>query len=157
MQIKYPQFLFAILLVLLPGLANAQDTGIPYWASLNAETVNMRVGPSTTYPIAWIYSREGLPVKVIRVNEGWRLVEDPDGVQGWMAARLLTRARTAIISGEGNASMRAAPESSAPLRWHVEPGVVGKLGACRDGFCEFLVQGHKGWVEQSRLWGAEEL
>jgi SH3-like domain-containing protein len=37
----------------------------------------MRVGPSEAYPIEWVYRRQGLPVKVVRVMQGWRLVEGP--------------------------------------------------------------------------------
>ena len=51
---------------------NAQDRTLPYWASLRYEKVNMRVGPSAEYPVTWVYLRQGLPVKVVRVREGWR-------------------------------------------------------------------------------------
>ena len=151
---------FASFLVLLSAVsavpAAAQNSEVPYWASLASEEVYMRVGPSPSYPIDWVYTREGLPVKVIRVNQGWRLVEDPDGVRGWMSASLLTRARGAIVVGEGVAAMRAKGESGARVRWNVEPGVVGDLGSCSAGWCEFVVAGHKGFVEQARLWGAGE-
>src|SRR3546814_11623503 len=86
---------FAALLALgLIGPANAQAREVPYWASLRAEPVNMRVGPSQDYPIEWVYRRKGLPVKVVRVVEGWRLVRDPDGAQGWVVARLLDPQRS---------------------------------------------------------------
>ena len=113
----------------------------------------MRVGPSMNYPIEWVYKREGLPVKVLRVNEGWRYVEDPDGKRGWMASRMLSRTRGAIVTGDGNAAIRGEGSASAPLRWHVEPGVVGELGECAAGWCAFSVRGHQGFVEADRLWG----
>ena len=37
----------------------------------------------------------GLPMKVLRMIGGWRLVEDIDGARGWMLAQFLTRTRTA--------------------------------------------------------------
>jgi len=116
----------------------------------------MRVGPSEDYQIAWVYKREGLPVKVVRLREGWRLVRDPDGAQGWILARLLNPERTALVVGEGLAPLRETGTDSAKLRWNLEPGVVGKLGDCDAGWCEFEVAGRKGWVRQSRLWGAGE-
>ncbi len=134
--------------------ARAQSGEVPYWASLSAEEVNMRVGPSGTYPIDWVYVRKGLPVRVVRVNQGWRLVEDPDGVRGWISASLLTRSRGAVVVGEGLAALRAEGAANARVRWNAEPGVVGALGACRGGWCEFDVAGHKGFVEEARLWGA---
>jgi len=134
--------------------AGAQEREVPYWATLRAAEVNMRVGPSEAYPIAWVYRRQGLPVKVVRVMQGWRLVEDPDGDRGWIIARLLNPARGAIVSGDGLVELRAAPEAGAQVLWRAEPGVVGALGDCDDGWCKLDVQGRKGWVRAARLWGA---
>ena len=146
--------IFCLLFVLSGAApAAAQDREVPYWASLRAEQVNMRVGPSVEFPIEWVYQRPGLPVKVVRLNQGWRLVEDPDGARGWIVARLLSPARSVIVVGEELADMRAGPEADAALRWRVEPGVVGALGACRAGWCELDVDGRKGWVLEARLWG----
>lgn len=136
--------------------ARAQEREVPYWVTLRADEVNMRVGPSADFPIDWVYRRAGLPMKVVRLNEGWRLVEDPDGARGWIFARLLSRDRGAIVIGEGLAEMRQDPEEPGSVLWKVEPGVVGDLGDCESDWCEFVVHGRKGWIEQSRLWGAGE-
>ena len=131
----------------------AQDNEVPYWASIASSEVRMRVGPSRDFPIEWVYKRRGLPIKVVRVQESWRLVEDPDGTRGWMASSLLSRERTALVIGEGLVAMHDAASDQANLKWNVEPGVVGKLGACESGWCEFDVEGRAGWVPESRLWG----
>lgn len=151
--------LLAILLIclapwVLSGSVAAQDREVPYWATLRGKEVNMRVGPSEAYPIDWVYRRQGLPVKVVRLNQGWRLVEDPDGERGWIIARLLDPDRGAIVTGEGLAEMRAAPEAGAGVLWRAEPGVVGALGECDEGWCQLDVGGRKGWVLAERLWGA---
>lgn len=135
---------------------SAQNREVPYWASLRATEVNMRVGPSEAFPIEWVYHRQGLPVKVLRVNQGWRLVEDPDGERGWIVARLLNPARGAIVTGAGLADMRASADGNARLLWRVEPGVVGSLGSCERGWCRFETDGHRGWILADRLWGAGE-
>lgn len=134
--------------------AAAQEREIPYWASLRAEEVNMRVGPSEAFPIEWVYRRQGLPVKVVRVMQGWRLVEDPEGERGWIIARLLNPRRGAIVTGEGLAEMRATPEPAGKVLWRAEPGVVGELGDCEAGWCELAVGGREGWMRAERLWGA---
>lgn len=136
--------------------ASAQNREVPYWATLRAEEVNMRVGPSEAYPIEWVYRRQGLPIKVIRLMQGWRLVEDPDGARGWIVARLLDPDRGAIVIGEGLAEIRAEPSAGSALRWRAEPGVVGALGKCEAGWCQLDIDGHKGWVRAERLWGAGE-
>lgn len=140
----------------LAAPAAAQDRPVPYWASLRASEVNMRVGPSADYRIAWVYRRQGLPVKVIRVVEGWRFVEDQDGVRGWMVQRMLHPDRTAVVIGRGNADMRADAGGTGPLRWRLAPGVVGRLGDCAQGWCAFAVGGRNGYVRADRLWGAGE-
>lgn len=129
---------------------------MPYWASIRASELNMRVGPSADYKIEWVYRRPGLPVKVVRVLEGWRLIEDPDGEKGWVVARLLRPERGAIVTGSRPTELRLDPSSDAPVKWRVEPGVVGSLGECADGWCELAVGNRSGWILQSRLWGAGE-
>jgi len=123
---------------------------------LRADEVNMRVGPAESYKIDWVYKRNGLPLKVVRRQEGWRLVEEADGTRGWMLARFLSRDRTAIVIGKGHAAMHAGPGADTALRWQLQPGVTGGLGKCEAGWCAFDVDGRKGFVLASRLWGAGE-
>ena len=121
-----------------------------------ATELNLRVGPSADYKIDWVYRRKGLPVKVIRVMEGWRLIEDPDGTRGWVVQRLLTPDRGAIVIGEGESAIYADPNATSKVKWRIEPGVVGKLGDCEQRWCEFSVGNRAGYVPQQRLWGAGE-
>lgn len=148
--------LFLALAVATLAPARAQDREVPYWATIRASVLNMRVGPSPDYKIKWVYRRPGLPVKVVRVYEGWRLIRDPDGEQGWVAARLLSPDRGALVIGKGSVALRDAPSDSGELKWRAEPGVVGRLGDCTAGWCELDVNGREGWVRQDRLWGAGE-
>lgn len=150
------QALGALLLILSAPLM-AQDTQTPYWASIRKnEPINMRVGPGEDYRILWVYKRQHLPMKVLRIKEGWRLVEDPDGARGWVLARFLTRDRGAVVKGKDAAPMREAGDGNAKLLWRLAPGVIGLLGDCKAGWCEMTVGPRKGYVEQARLWGAGE-
>lgn len=155
----FSSFGFAALAALAAASSpvRAQDREVPYWASLRYDEVRMRVGPSEEYPIEWVYKRKGLPVKVVRVREGWRLVEDPQGDKGWIARSQLDPERGAMVSGSGLADVRAEPAATSALRWRAEPGVVGKLGGCRVDWCEVDIGGRKGWIARERLWGAEDL
>ena len=145
---------FALLALAAP--APAQQSEVPYWASIRASKVNMRVGPGEDYKIAWVYRRKQLPLRVVRLKEGWRLVEDPDGAKGWVLARFLSRERGAIVTGDGVAAMREKPADGARLLWRIEPGVTGNLGECASNWCQFDVGGRAGFVPQDRLWGAGE-
>ncbi len=82
------------------ALAQSQQK-TPYWASIEEPEARMRTGPSTEFPVKWIYKRQNLPLKVVAVHSVWRKVEDPDGDQGWMHVRLLSPKRTAVITGGG--------------------------------------------------------
>ncbi|MCB2087239.1 MAG: SH3 domain-containing protein [Sphingomonadaceae bacterium] len=156
MSIKRLTSLILAFAALLAAPLNAQDREVPYWASLRFDEVNLRVGPSEQYRIDWVYKRRGLPVVVVRVVEGWRLVRDPDGAQGWVSESQLVLNRSAIVVGEGLAAMRDTPADNGALKWNAQPGVVGKLGDCQLGWCEFDVGGRVGWVMAARLWGAGE-
>lgn len=143
-------------LALLAAPAAAQDAKTPYWASIRAGEVNMRAGPGEDYRIDWVYRRPQLPVKVLRLMEGWRLVEDPDGARGWMLARFLTRQRSAYVKGEGLADMRDKGAADARLLWRVQPGVVALLDDCGEGWCAVRIGERTGYIRQNRLWGAGE-
>ena len=135
----------------------AQDRALPYWASLRYEKVNMRVGPSAEYPVSWVYQRQGLPVQVVRVREGWRLIEDHDGTQGWIAASQLDPARGGLVIGTGLAEVRAEANAASAVRWRAQPGVIARMKPCREGWCEVDIAGRKGWISAARLWGADPL
>ncbi len=151
-----PNCLLSLLILALAAPAAAQEREVPYWASIRADKVNMRVGPGEDYRISWVYRRKQLPMRVLRLKEGWRLVQDADGTRGWMLARFLSRERGALVTGKGLAEMREKAGADSRLLWRLEPGVVGRLGDCDGGLCRFEVSRHAGFVRQDRLWGAGE-
>jgi SH3-like domain-containing protein len=142
----------ALLLAAVGPAAAQSDVELPYWASINVDEARMRKGPSPDVPVIWEYRRKDLPVKVVARFETWRKIEDPDGTQGWMAARLLSRTRTAIITG-GIRPMREEPNVAAAVAYRAEPGVVGRITDCKDGWCRIDVRGRKGWIETDHIWG----
>jgi SH3-like domain-containing protein len=143
----------AVLLALaIPQSLSAQDRELPYWASIAAGQARMRTGPGRNFPISWLYQREGLPVRVVEIYENWRKVEDPEGVQGWMLVNLLSSDRTAMVTGDIR-PLREAPQPGARIRYRAEPGVVGQVSSCRDGWCEFDVRGRSGFVEIAHIYG----
>ncbi|MEO0461958.1 MAG: SH3 domain-containing protein [Pseudomonadota bacterium] len=136
---------------------SAQGREPPFWVAVRYDEARMRVGPSTDFPIDWVYRRQGMPMMVIREREGWYLVRDPEGTQGWIASTQLVRKRMVMVSGEGLTTLRAGPQANAKVNWRAQPGVVASLLRCRETWCEIDVSGRSGWVEAARLWGDEEL
>lgn len=135
-----------------PAAAQSDPVKLPYWASISVDDARMRKGPSPDVPVIWEYRRKDLPVKVVARHESWRKIEDPDGTQGWMAARLLSRTRTAIVTGDIR-PLREAASASAAVAYRAEPGVVGRISDCADGWCRFDVKGRKGWIQTDHIWG----
>ena len=150
------RIVLAALIVIAAPLA-AQEREVPYWASIKAEVLNLRAGPGRDYPVRWVYHRAGLPLKVVRVHEGWRLVRDPAGDEGWVTANLLSKDRGGIVIGQGLAAIREKPSDGSRLKWNAEPGVVGRIDDCEAGWCDFDVGGRRGFVRAERLWGSAEL
>jgi SH3-like domain-containing protein len=138
-----------------PVVAQAAGGDEPYWVSTSKAKANMRVGPGRDYRISWTYVRKGVPLKVLRVMGGWRLVEDKDGSRGWMLQQFLNRERAGIVTGSIS-EMRANKDGSGGLLWRVEPGVIGKLGECKAQWCAFDIDGRKGFIRADHVWGAQK-
>ena len=140
-----------------PAGAAFEPRPVPYWASLKANEVYMRVGPGEDYRINWIYHRQHLPLKVLRIMQNWRLVEDPEGARGWIMVNMLVIGHDGYVTGKDNVEMHEVADGNSRLLWRLEPGVLGKLGDCNAGWCKFTVDGRAGYVRQDALWGATAL
>ena len=147
--------LVAATLLAIAAPALAQDKTVPYWASISSGEAMTRTGPGRNYPGVWLYKRRDLPIRVVKLYPNWRLVEDPDGTRGWMLVTLLSDRRTAIVkAGEPRPIYSEASESS-PLKYRAEPGVVGRIEHCKNGWCKFAVDKREGYIRTADIWGVE--
>jgi SH3-like domain-containing protein len=135
--------------------AAAQDKQPPYWASIASGQAMTRNGPARTYPGKWLYQRRDLPVRVLQKYENWRLIQDPDGEKGWMLVTLLSDKRTALIKAGDPRPIHSEPKAESRVRYRAEPGVVGKIDHCRNGWCHISIGRRDGYVEESNLWGVD--
>jgi SH3-like domain-containing protein len=146
--------------------AQAASTGsglpVPRFVSLKADRVNLRQGPGTEYPTAWVFNRVGLPVEVIKEFESWRQVRDADGTVGWVLGAMLSGRRTAIVlpwerKAGGQtvaAALRADDTDSSYAVAQLEAGVLANIISCDGRWCRISVGEYRGYIEQSKLWGA---
>jgi SH3-like domain-containing protein len=149
---------FAALLVLAAAaslsVAEAQrPRETPYWASISAGRAMMRTGPGRNFPATWLYVRADLPIQVIEVYQTWRKIRDPDGTTGWMMVQLLSDTRTALVRGDSPRPLHEDPDAASPVRFRAEPGVVGRISRCSDGWCFFDVGGRNGYIRTDQIWG----
>jgi len=143
-------------MLLLTTPAHAQDKKPPYWASIASGEAMMRTGPGRNYPGIWLYQRRDLPVRVVQVYTTWRKIEDPDGQQGWMLVTMLSDKRSAIIRPGAPRDLHNKPDPASHVAYKAEPGVVGKIGKCSDGWCRMTVAKREAYVRVSDIWGLND-
>jgi SH3-like domain-containing protein len=135
------------------------NTGLPLprYASLKTDDINMRSGPGARYPVLWTYKRRELPVRIEREFDVWRLVEDMDGVKGWVNGATLTGRRTFVVTGTEPATLRAAATDTSEAVAILKPGVVGRLHRCDAvaTWCEVQAGGYRGYLPRSAFWGTD--
>lgn len=127
---------------------------LPRFAALRTDDVNMRTGPGFRYPITWVYKRRDLPMEIEREFEVWRLVQDPDGIKGWVHEATLTGRRTFLIQG-ADATLRAKPDDDAAAVAILNVGVIGRIRSCDAGsaWCQVQVRDYSGYLKRSQFWG----
>jgi SH3-like domain-containing protein len=149
--------LAGLLLIAVAVPAAAQDKQPPYWASIASDEALTHTGPGRNYPNVWLYQRRDLPVRVIKKYEIWRLIQDPDGAQGWMLVTMLSDRRTAIVKPGQPRPIRSGPSDNSTVRYLAEAGVVGRIDKCKgDGWCRIQVGKKEGYIRSSDLWGVGE-
>ncbi|KQV39247.1 hypothetical protein ASE23_16590 [Rhizobium sp. Root73] len=139
----------------------ASGLPLPRFVSLKSKSVNLRVGPSVDYAVAWRYLKSGVPVEVTQEYDNWRKIRDADGTEGWVNQALLSGDRTAVAApwmrgkGEGVfVNMRRDPQAGGAIVARIEPGVVVHVGECNGEWCRAEAQGAEGWISQGEIWGA---
>lgn len=148
------------------AMAQGQSKGqsglpLPRFVSLKSGRVNLRIGPSTDYATSWMYTRAGLPVEIIQEYDNWRRIRDSDGTEGWVNQTLLSGERTALaapwMKGKGDnifVNMRQDGQTNSSVVAKLQPGVLTKVLECTGTWCRIEVDGTKGWVTQTEIWGA---
>jgi SH3-like domain-containing protein len=140
-----------------PGARTAgSGLPVPRFVSLKSSKVNVRVGPGEDYRVAWVFVKPGLPIEVIQEFDNWRRIRDSDGQVGWVFQSLLSGKRTAVVApwqGGEPRPIRASDTVEARITAYLEPGVMGEIKRCRDGWCQITGQGYSGWIARDQLWG----
>lgn len=140
-----------------PDVGTVTGLHLPRYASLKTDDVNMRSGPGSRYPVLWIYKRRELPVRIEREFDVWRLVEDMDGIKGWVHQATLTGRRSFVVTGSDPRTMRADPSDSAAAVAVLKPGVVGRIRSCdaTSAWCQVQVGDYRGWLARADFWGTD--
>ena len=131
----------------------AQNKVPPYWASIASGEAMIRTGPGRNSPGTWLYKRRDLPVRVLKIYQSWRLIEDPEGTRGWMLVTLLSAQRTALVKPGEPRAIHEKRDGTSRVAYLAEPGVVGRIAACDGNWCKFAVGKRAGWIAQREIYG----
>ena len=126
---------------------------LPRFVSVKSSKVNVRRGPSYNYQIDWVYTRAGVPLKVIAEHGNWRKVEDFQGEGGWIHSRLLSGKKFVIFVDNKTILLRKRNKKSPPVAI-VNQGVIGRLVSTVGTWSEISVNGYSGWVPSKAVWGS---
>ena len=143
----------AAVILALAAPAAAQEKKPPYWASIASGEAMMRTGPGRNYPGVWLYKRRDLPIRVVKTYPNWRLVEDPEGTQGWMLVSLLSDRRTAIVNQGDPRPIHVKADAVSRVRYTAQAGVVGRIEHCGNGWCHIEIGKREGYIRVSDIWG----
>ncbi|MCC6734713.1 MAG: SH3 domain-containing protein [Bauldia sp.] len=139
------------------GQQVGQTTGlpIPRFVSLAAGEVNVRNGPGSDFPIAWVFVKARYPVEVINEYDNWRRIRDINGEMGWVLGTLLSAERTAVVRGAAGTtvSLYAQPSTGSSVTFLLQAGVQASIDECDNGWCRLVDPRFNGWIEQTLLWG----
>lgn len=137
----------------------ADGTGLPLprFVTLKADKVNVRRGPSSDHPVAFVFQRKGMPVEITAEFENWRKIRDSDGAEGWILQSMLSGRRNAFVApwsgNDAPLDLHDAKAAKSGVTARLSPGVLASIGTCDGRWCEITAGDFEGYAEQNRLWG----
>jgi len=129
---------------------------VPRFVSLKAEKINVRRGPSSDHPVAWVFQRKGLPVEIVAEFENWRRIRDSEGEEGWILQSMLAGKRTAVVApwrGQQMTPLHSAANRASSVQAQLAAGAMGDVANCDGKWCKISAGGYDGYVQQDMLWG----
>ncbi len=126
---------------------------IPRFVSLKKSPANARVGPGPNYPVHWVYLRAGLPVEITAEHNNWRRIRDRGGDEAWVYHALVDGRRTAIVKDRQVTVWRKQSDGKNDVLAYLDPEVIVRVRNCSEAQCRIEIDGIKGWVDRSALWG----
>lgn len=137
-----------------PNRGAVTNLPMPRYVTLKTREGNARRGPGLTHRIDWVFTRDGMPLKITAEFGHWRRVEDSDGAGGWMHYALLSGVRSVLVTAD-MAELHSRADNESQVVLQAERGVVARLVECDPDWCRLNVEGERGWVRKTALWGVD--
>ena len=119
--------------------------------SLKKDKVNVRYGPSFSFPIKYVYKKINLPIKQIDEKENFRRIIDFKKNTGWIHISQLKKINS-VIASKRKILFKKPSVFSEPIA-NIETGRLLIVQKCKKNWCRVKTGNVKGWVDKKNLWG----
>src|SRR5262245_7545298 len=148
---------FFVLALSQPAKAAAGDGAVvsasglpgPRYVSLKSERGNVHTGPTKDHDVAWVFTKQGLPVEVTAEFENWRRIRDAEGAEGWVYHSMLSGRRTAVVTARDKDQLVGVldnPAAGSDVTAQLQPGVLTSVKRCDGHWCRVIGKQFDGWV-----------
>ena len=117
--------------------------------------VNVRLGPSKTYPVKFIYKNKYLPVLIIDEHYNSRKIKDYENDLGWIHISQLSRTRSTVTT-KNNQVIFSSPTIFSKLKAKLEIYQVLIINECTKNWCKVKNSKINGWIKKNHLWGIQK-
>jgi SH3-like domain-containing protein len=129
---------------------------IPRFVSLKSDEVNLRVGPSTNYPIELTYITKNLPVEIIDEFDTWRKIKDHQKTIGWLHKSLIQGDRFILTGYKNNNNVDLYNRPNGNIIGLIKKNNILNLKNCILHWCKVSLKNINGWVLKRNIWGIYE-
>ena len=143
-------FFFILFFFNLNSFSNAEDN--LRYLSLRNSKVNVRIAPSRTSPIKWVYEKKGLPVLIVDEYYNWRKIKDFENDTGWVHVSQVSKKRSVLFIKENILIFLKPTIYSRPI-FRISKSEVATITKCSLNWCKVKNNLFSGWVEKNSLWG----
>ena len=126
---------------------------IPRFVSLKSNEVNLRVGPSTNYPIELMYITKNLPVEIIDEFDTWRKIKDHNRTVGWLHKSLIKGDRFILTGYKNGKNVNLYNRPNGRITGVIKKNNILDLKNCILYWCKVGHQNNIGWVLKKNNWG----
>ena len=152
--------IITIICFLLTSLSLYAETGkvtglkIPRFVSLKSDNVNLRVGPSTNYPITLKYISQNLPVEIIDEFDVWRQARDHNGTIGWLHKSLIKGERYILTGYKKEKEINLYNRPNGKIIGIIKKNNILDLKMCIIDWCKVSQNKIKGWLLKKKCLGS---
>ena len=130
---------------------------LPRFVSLKSNEVNLRVGPSTNYPIKLMYITKNLPVEIIDEFDAWRKIKDHNKTIGWLHKSLIQGERFVLTGYKNDTDVALFNRPNGSVIGVIKKNNILNLKSCVLYWCKLSHENINGWALKENIWGVYEI